>query len=98
MHSTRRKVFLIVLCLFCLRGEVFASNLPTCAIDYGNLMVSHWLTVSTQQQLERLLYYRGELGTNSPTAIRFQDQKKAAEATERSLEATYREYATLFKS
>src|SRR6266705_865215 len=75
-----------------------AADLPACADRYGKLMVDHWMTVSSLQQLERLLYYRGELTTQTPLAVRYREQKDAVAKTGGRLIGAYRLYASLFKS
>src|SRR5690349_14097561 len=98
MRSTRKVPLVIIVSLFSIMGRVVAVDLSSCATEYGNLMVEHWLTVSSLHQAERLLYYHGELDTNAAPAIRYETQKKKIDETERRLGEAYREYAVLFKS
>src|SRR4051812_12202671 len=98
MRSTRTVALVILVSLFSIMGRVVAADLSSCATDYGNLMVEHWLTVSNLHQAERLLYDHGELDTRTTPAIRFETQKKNVDETERRLGEAYREYAVLFKS
>ena len=44
----------LVICTF-FESRGFASDLPNCAVKYGELVVDHQLTVATMRQLERLL-------------------------------------------
>jgi ElaB/YqjD/DUF883 family membrane-anchored ribosome-binding protein len=98
MRSTLVTTVAIVVSLAWQLPVVFAADLPACATEYGELMVSHWLTVDSLHQTERLLYYRNELGSKSESARRFEEQKKAVDQTERDLDEAYREYGSLFKS
>src|SRR4051812_38323353 len=75
-----------------------AADLASCAGQYGNLMVSHWMTASSLQQIERLLYYQGELTKQAVLAARFKEQHDAVEKTQRELDQAARVYAKLFKA
>src|SRR3954470_5815957 len=98
MRSTRQVALVILVSLFSIMGRVFAADLSSSATEYGNLMVEHWLTVSSLHQAERLLYYRGELDTMTTPANRFETQQTKVDETERRLGEAYREYGALFKS
>src|SRR4051812_47335808 len=101
MHIFQPMTRLALLSLFCLSylsTPASAADLPACANRYGELMVNHWLSVSTLQQAERILYYRDELNTKVPLATRFAQQQNLVAEEERNLDKVYRNYASLFKS
>src|SRR3954468_18673423 len=75
-----------------------AADLASCAVQYGSLMVTHWMTTSSLQQIERLLYYRGELTKQTVLAARYKEQRDAVEKAERELDQAVRAYASLFKT
>src|SRR3954470_20199767 len=75
-----------------------AADLASCAGQYGSLMVSHWMTVSSLQQIERLLYYQGELTKQTVLATRYKQQSDAVEKTQRELDQAAHTYASLFKA
>src|SRR5262245_49168353 len=81
-----------------LGANIFAADLPSCADRYGRLMVNHWFTVSSLNQLERVLYYQGYLKKDSAELNRFRDLSKAVDQTEKQLDDSYRQYASLFKT
>lgn len=75
-----------------------AADLPWCANRYGNLMVKHWMTVSSLQQLERLLYYQGELDGQTPIAVRYRKLQQDVDGFEQDSNRAAERYAALFKA
>jgi hypothetical protein len=84
--------------LAALVGTARSAELAACADRYGRLMVDHWMTVNTLQQLERFLYYDGELTKQPQLAVRYRQQADAVGKTGGRLKRAYQVYATLFKS
>jgi hypothetical protein len=90
-------IFGSMICVIAFAAGGFATDLPSCADHYGRLMVDHWLTVSSLNQLERLLYYRDDLSNSSADSARYRDLRKAVDRAENKLDDAYRLYASQFK-
>jgi hypothetical protein len=90
-------VAVCVLCTLLIACGV-AADLPTCATTYGKLMVDHQLTVATARQLERLLYYQGELGKQTAAPSGYAKLRDSLAKIEHELDSAAILYAALFKS
>ena len=99
MHCRRAVIFLrvwIAYISFVTSGS--AADLASCARQYGELTVNHWLTVSSLHQIERLLYYQEELAKQTAVAVRYREQQDAVEKTQLALDLAASTYASLFKA
>ena len=56
------------------------------------------MTVSSLHQIERLLYYRGELTKQTAVAVRYREQHDAVGKAQRALDQAASAYASLFKA
>jgi hypothetical protein len=92
------KAVCICIGAFTIATDGRAADLASCADKYGRLMADHWITVSTLQQVERLLFYSGALSKDGPQTVRFWEVRDSVADAKRSLDDASRRYAVLFKS
>src|SRR5689334_12434362 len=87
----------LVICTFFGAGSL-ASDLPSCAAKYGELMVDHQLTVATMRQLERLLYYQAKLADQVVPGSHYRELEDELAKTDHDLQNAAKLYAALYKS
>jgi hypothetical protein len=88
------KTFLVFAFFAVITCSAAIPSLGTCSVRYGNLMVSHWLTVDLLRQIERGLFYQQPTETSNLRA-EFDKLQHSVDAVEQQLDRALALYRSL---